>query len=243
VPRPFLTACWSDLLIVSYPAPRAVLEPWLPDGLELDERSGQAYVSLVAFDFRECRVGGVRWPGLVNFPEVNLRFYVRERAAPFRRGVCFVAELVPSRIVAWTASAVYNEPYRSARMSSTVSKGAGVRMEHRIAWGGRGHTIAADAAPQVRPPTAEESFFHHHEWGFGRSRRGRALVYRVDHPLWGVHARVRAHIGVDFGVLYGPRWAFLTGAAPESVILTPGSAVRVFPCGAAPGLTDNRCAS
>jgi len=57
-------------------------------------------VSLVAFDVRDTRVRGVAWPGLRDFPEVNLRFYVREGD---RRGVVFIRELVPSRAVALVA--------------------------------------------------------------------------------------------------------------------------------------------
>src|SRR5260221_10578986 len=114
----FLTARWSNLIIASYVAPRKLLSPLLPPGLELDCRDGQCFVSLVAFDFHNTKVLGVPWPGFQNFLELNLRFYVRHGN---QRGVVFVREFVPRRLVAWMARTLYNEPYHASRMSSRVN--------------------------------------------------------------------------------------------------------------------------
>src|SRR6266850_553036 len=61
VRRPFLTARWSNLAIVTWEVPPALLEPHLPAGLELDRRGGATLASLVAFDFLDTRVLGVPW--------------------------------------------------------------------------------------------------------------------------------------------------------------------------------------
>src|SRR5215831_17753645 len=97
---PFLTARWSNLFLATYAVPPSLLWKRLPPGLELDMRDGQAFVSLVAFDFHDTRVLGIPWPGYRNFPELNLRFYVRHGAD---RGVMFVREFVAQRLVAWVA--------------------------------------------------------------------------------------------------------------------------------------------
>ena len=60
---PFLTAGWRDLVLVTYAVPPEALAPHLPPGCEPDLREGKAFVSLVAFDFVDTRVLGVRWPG------------------------------------------------------------------------------------------------------------------------------------------------------------------------------------
>src|SRR3954471_19004784 len=117
MPLSFLTARWSNLCLLTYAVPPALLEPRLPRGLSLDLRDGQAFVSLVAFDFLDTRVLGVPWPGYRNFPEINLRFYVRHRE---ERGVVFVREFVPRRLVAFLARAIYGEPYVAARMTSQI---------------------------------------------------------------------------------------------------------------------------
>jgi hypothetical protein len=95
---PFLTARWSNLCLLTYAVPPSLLEPRLPRGLTLDLRAGDAFVSLVAFDFLDTRVLGIPWPGFRDFPEISLRFYVRrgdDRAGPrsprpARRGLWWV---------------------------------------------------------------------------------------------------------------------------------------------------------
>src|SRR3989442_9486339 len=122
VRRPFLTARWSKLAILTWEAPPALLEPHLPAGLELDRRDGAAFASLVAFDFLDTRVLGIPWPGFTRFPEVNLRFYVRRGE---RRGVVFIREFVPQAIVAWLARALYHEPYLGAPLERSVGADPG----------------------------------------------------------------------------------------------------------------------
>ena len=118
----FLTAHWKNLCLVTYAVPPALLEPRLPEGLSLDTRGGDAFVSLVAFDFLETRVLGVPWPGYRHFPEINLRFYVRHGA---QRGVVFIRELVPKRLIASLARSLYNEPYLAIPMKSRTTREGG----------------------------------------------------------------------------------------------------------------------
>lgn len=227
--RPFLTARWVNLGLLSYPVPDAVLVPRLPPGLALDRWEGQAFVSLVAFDFLDTRVGGVAWPGFADFPEVNLRFYVREGD---RRGVVFIGELVPSRLVARLARFFYNEPYRVARFrSATETDVAGIRIVHEVERDGRRHrTVVEGRRPSApAPETGATHFFKEHAWGYGTDRRGRVLRYAVEHPQWRVYPEAAARVDVDFGALYGPAWAFLTHRLPAHVAFAEGSAVAVYP--------------
>lgn len=116
--RIFLSAGWYNLLLFNYSVAPEVLKPYLPEGCELDLYDGAAHLSLVAFQFHKTKVLGVKWPGFTNFSEVNLRFYVKYKG---ERGVCFVREYVPSRTIAGIARWLYNEPYKFADMSDSVS--------------------------------------------------------------------------------------------------------------------------
>ena len=88
---PFLTAKWLDLCLVTWRIPADVLRPYLPQGTEPDRRPGDpddvAYVSYVAFRFLDTKVKGIKIPLHTDFPEVNLRAYVRETSGARRRGV------------------------------------------------------------------------------------------------------------------------------------------------------------
>jgi uncharacterized protein YqjF (DUF2071 family) len=227
--RPFLTARWSNLAILSYEVPPALLEPHLPVGLELDRRGGAVFASLVALDFLDTRVWGVPWPGFRAFPEINLRFYVRRGE---RRGVVFIRELVPQPVVAWLARAIYNEPYLVAPIDSgATEETSSVVTIRRLRWLGRTHVIEVTGSrPASRSPAdSAEHFFKEHQWGFGRDGRGRTRVYEVRHPHWDVYPVRSWNLDLDWAQVYGPPWGFLSSEKPASVILAAGSAVSVYP--------------
>ena len=260
MPHPFLTARWQNLAVITYAVPPGVLEKYVPPGpggakLELDTKvlstrpgERQAFVSLVAFEFVQTRVLGVRWPGLSSFAEINLRFYVK---CGTRRGVAFVREIVPKPLVSWAAKKVYNEPYVAAPILSEVKQqNRSIGVEYRLHWpdggvepGGsamgsagkgrvfREHLIRVLAAkPVARPgPESLEQWFLHHQWGFGTGHSGEGTVYEVIHPLWGVYPVVETTVRLDFASVYGPDFGFLTGAEPVSSLLAVGSEVAVFP--------------
>lgn len=231
ISRPFLTARWSNLAILTYEVPPALLDPYLPAGLELDRRGESAFVSLVAFDFQDTRVWGVAWPGLRRFPEINLRFYVRQG---HRRGVVFIREFVPQPLVSWLARAIYNEPYLVAPIESgVVEEASAIVTIRRLRWRGRSHAIEVTGhKPAVRPrEDSEEHFFKEHQWGFGRDRRGRTLVYEVRHPLWDIYPVRSWSLDFDWAGVYGPAWGFLSAEKPASVVLAAGSPVSVYPRG------------
>src|SRR5262245_15918104 len=178
--------------------------PRLPPGLTLDRWQGQAFVSLVAFDFEDTRIRGVAWPGFTRFPEVNLRFYVREGD---RRGVVFIRELIPSRVVALVARLLYNEPYQVAPLqSATETTPGGIRIVHEFIKCGRRQRITVEGRRPSEP--ADESgathFFKEHAWGYGTDRRGGLLRYAVDHPHWRVYPGATARVELEFARVYGP---------------------------------------
>lgn len=228
---PFLSASWNNLFLATYPVAPDLLAPRLPPGLELDTRDGQAFVSLVAFEFLRTRVLGVPWPGYRNFAELNLRFYVRHGD---ERGVVFVREFVPQRLVAWLARRLYNEPYLAAPLSSfRTDDDAGRTLEYRLCFAGREHRlrVTGDKPSYLPGPSTPEHFFKEHHWGFGTTRRGRTLRYRVEHPEWEVFPIRSYEIDLDWAAVYGAEWGFLSKATPCSAVFAAGSPVRVYPKG------------
>ncbi|MFT3924132.1 MAG: DUF2071 domain-containing protein [Myxococcales bacterium] len=223
----FLTAEWRHLCLVNYAVDPARLEPFLPPGLSLDVVDGEAFVSLVAFDFLHTRVLGVSWPGYRSFPEINLRFYVREGD---RRGVCFIREFVPKRLVAWLARSLYNEPYAAVPMRSSVRLSDDVwHVEHVLQARGRTQRLALSArnVETIPAESSQAHFFKEHSWGYGRSRSGELTRYEVRHEVWAVYQLQRWQLDWEFGAVYGPDWADLARTEPRSVLLAKGSPIRV----------------
>lgn len=222
--RVFLTATWRRLILLNYSVPDEILMPYLAPGLTLDQWQGRSYVSLVAFDFRDTNVFGRKWPGHTHFPEINLRFYVRDGE---RRGVQFIREIVPSRITAAVARYLYGEPYVSASILSEITMEPNrIDCRYRLTWQGKEYLIRARGRiPTMRPnEKTMEHFFKEHEWGFSRN----GSVYRVTHPVWEIHPIEAFSTTLDFRAVYGAPWSFLTGTTPESAVLAEGSEIKVF---------------
>jgi uncharacterized protein YqjF (DUF2071 family) len=92
----FLTAEWRNLVMANYVVPPSILQPFLPNGTELDYWEGKCYISLVGFMFLNTKVLGLPIPFHQNFEEVNLRFYVRYfEDGEWKRGVVFLKYIVP----------------------------------------------------------------------------------------------------------------------------------------------------
>lgn len=231
--RPFLTARWENLLVVTYAVPDEALACHLPKGLSLDRLEGSARVSFVAFDFAQTRVYGLALPGHVNFPEINLRFYVR---AGEDRGIIFVREFVPRLGVVVVARVRYNEPYVRIPMRSIVGPGPGradrLRVKH--AFGHRLSSVTAevDVAGTLPDEGSDGRWLTHQTFGFGTTWWGALRQYRVEHPLWSLHTVHSLDLDVDFAGLYGEEWGFLAEAVPSHVTFAAGSEVAVYPPGA-----------
>lgn len=223
--RSFLEAEWRNLLLVTWKVPDALLLPHLPPGVELDRYEGSALVSLVAFDFLNTRVFGVKWPGYTNFPELNLRFYIK---AGNKRGVAFIREYVPSRLVAAIARGIYNEPYVRAPYRKVTQSS---KHEHLLSVGGREHRIAwqVDGEPSLPAEDSLAHFLKEHDLGAGKNKSGETIFYEVSHPYWRTWKSVSPKFDVDFGLLYGDEWSFLGDEEPLSVIAAEGSEVKVHP--------------
>ena len=239
--RPFLTAAWRDLVMLSWAIDPALLAPRVPAGTSLDLHGGRALVSVVGFRFLGTRVLGVRVPGHADFDEVNLRFYVRREtpSGEVRRGVVFVRELVPRAAVAWLARRVYGEPYRTLPMRSAAS-GRRFIYEWRREAGWEGLAATAVGEARVPPPGSEEAFITQHHWGYGRGRDGATLEYEVEHVPWRVWATEAATLRADVAGLYGAEFATALSAVPVSTLIADGSPITVFrpqrlPNGAARG--------
>ncbi len=226
--RPFLTAAWRNVLAVTYPTGEALLEPHLPRGAEIDRLDGSPRVSLVAFVFRGTRVLGAPIPLHVNFPEINLRFYVRVHG---RRAVVFIREFVPRPAISVVARVAYNEPYRTIRMREELLERDGLLgVRHRFGPGLRNRLEAwADPTGVVPSEDSAAYWLTHHDVGVGRARDGRARSYDVAHPVWAMHEVRDLRVDVDFAALYGPRWAHLAEAEPSHVTLAAGSQVSITP--------------
>lgn len=225
--RPFFTAHWRDLVLVTFAVPDALALPLVPPGCEADRWAGRCHVSLVALQMERVRVRGLPVPGLTAYPQVNLRVYLRHDGRP---AVRFVQELVPSRLLAAGARWFYGEPFRAGRIRASLSQdGDGRRADYRFGLDSpRWHvTVRGGARTEVPAPESFEHWVKERVRGCRTDRAGRLRTFDVAHPPWAVRPITALDSRVDFAGLYGPAWAPLDATSPVSVIYAVGSEVAV----------------
>jgi uncharacterized protein YqjF (DUF2071 family) len=231
-PSVFLTAGWRTLAMLNFAIDPAILEPFVPAGLEIDFFHEQTYVSVVGFQFVDSRVFGVPIPFHSRFEEVNLRFYVvRHTPDGPRRGVVFLREIAPKVIVSLGARWFYNEHYvtmpmrhRVARPTNETSGEVTYDWLHAGRWNGL--TVRFDGQAQPLLAGTEEEFIAEHYFGYTKQRDGSTMEYAVEHPPWRVWPAQLQRYDCDVEAIYGSAFVpFLR--EPTSVFVADGSAVLV----------------
>jgi len=112
---------WQDLLFAHWPLPASTLRAMVPPQLEIEHFDGSAWVGQTPFRLCELRPRYLpALPKLSDFPEMNLRTYVRYRDKP---GIFFFTLDADSWLAVLGARALFWLPYRHAQMKVERKKG------------------------------------------------------------------------------------------------------------------------
>ena len=217
--------------MANYAVDPAVLLPYLPSGLELDYHSGNCFVSLVGFMFKNTKIFGTPIPFLGSFEEVNLRFYVtRMTGNGLKRGVVFLNETVPSGVVAWLANTLYHERYRSVPTQHKIeinedAKDIQYKWKHGNEWYSIG-VRTSNQTDEIATGSMEEFIFEHY-YGYSKISQSSTLEYKVNHPRWQINEVKDYEINCSFGKMYGDDFKFLNTQKPANIFFAVGSRVSI----------------
>lgn len=234
VRRALLTAEWRNLAMLNYEIDPAIVKPLVPPGTELDYWNGATYASIVGFQFLRTKFCGLAVPWHVNFVEVNLRFYLRRRAAEgWRRGVAFIRELAPRRAIALVANRLYGEQYLAVPMTHRIDAGEGDvprRLEYGWRYRGGVGRVALEPTGVAAALAADshEQYIAEHYWGYSNHARN-GQEYEVAHPSWRTSPVRTAHFECDHvAAIYGERFVDALSGPPTSAFWADGSEVHVY---------------
>jgi uncharacterized protein YqjF (DUF2071 family) len=217
--------------MLNYRVDPRLLIPLTPSGVELDFFQSETYISIVGLLFLDTQVLTIAFPFHRNFEEVNLRFYVRRRSADtWRRGVCFVREIVPKKAVALLARLFYGERYMALPMKHFIEHRDGaLSVEYSWRRDSKWESIAMSALGDPVPVLAgtHEEFITEHYWGY-TSVRGGCSEYRVEHPRWRIWPADNFQVIANMATLYGDEFADMLNSPPVTAFIAEGSHVRIF---------------
>lgn len=233
---PFLSARWEDLIVVNYEIDPVILLPFVPKGTELDFHEGKTYVSLVAFNFFGNKfLGMIPTFPVIDFQEINLRFYIKRTVGDeTRRAVAFIREVVPSRIIAGIARRFYNEPYDCFKTKFMDSLTADQRRKITYQWNDQTQIYSISAELEPRESNLESGSLPHfileHYWGYNTQRDGRTCEYQVQHVPWQYWDVASVDVSRNIRGFYGHDFEAVLSHQHHSVFVAKGSPVTVsFP--------------
>lgn len=175
---------WEDVLFVHWRVPAEAIEPRLPDGLELDTRDGEAWLSVAPLRLTSVRLRGLLpLPAISSFLELNVRTYVTTQDRP---GIwCFSLDAT-SGLAVELARRRYRLPYFRARIS----------LDRRDDWLGYecarvdepGRSFSARCRPIGEPREAVrgslEWFLAERYCLYTTDEDGRLCRAEIHHPPW-----------------------------------------------------------
>lgn len=227
----FLKANWENIVMANYEIPKEILLKYLPKGVSLDLYNGKAYVSLVGFMFKNTKIFNIPIYKFGTFEEINLRFYVSRKVGnQTRRGVVFINETVPYKVVAWLANALYKEHYTTIPTKhkwNFTAKQKEIKYEWLVnnKWNSIELTASKDQKPMAQ--NSFENFIFEHYYGYTKYSNTVTDEYQIAHPSWLINKIETCNINCDFENMYGKDFAILDNTIPTATFLAEGSSVAI----------------
>ena len=230
--KKFLAAEWRKLIMANYEIDDSILRKYLPAKTELDVWDNKSYVSLVGFMFLNTRLRGIQIPFHSNFPEVNLRFYVRYKSGnDWKRGVVFINEFVPKFAISFVANNLFKEKYVTYPMKHKWELGdkltVGYYWKKNNKWNSLEATASVNSCESEQG--SKEEFITEHYWGYSSINKKKRENTRLSIPA-GAFTRLNnillivililcMAMTLHFLIIRGPRRYFLLKVHPLLFLL------------------------
>jgi uncharacterized protein YqjF (DUF2071 family) len=186
-----MTQRWNDLLFAHWPVPAKSIAELLPEGLEPDMFQGSAWLGVVPFWLDRIKVRGLpALPGMRNFPDLNLRTYVRDKDTG-TPGMYFFSLDATNLLAVALAHTFFHLPYHWAEMRLDQ------RSEREFSFSSRrrfaGKPVIFKASYRGLGPTRKlaearagslEYFLMERSSLFTRNRTGQAVRSSLHHVPW-----------------------------------------------------------
>lgn len=224
----FARARWTHLACWSWTADPRDVAPLVPSGVAADLFDGEAWLSLVAFRFRNLNVLGLPAVGYRDFAEINLRTYVRDEDG--QPGVTFLREFVPDRLLTFLANRLFRESYRVIPgLNLSIAGTPGDTSRIRFIAPGPGTEIGIEFDSETPPWTTLDedplaAFLSRREYGAPHA----GPPYRVTHPDWRTRRITRWRLSNPERLLADtPGFELVRERAPDAVHTFDGSEVVI----------------
>jgi uncharacterized protein len=180
-----MTQTWHDLLFAHWPVDPGVLRERVPSQFDVDLFDGTGWLGVVPFHMTNVAPRGVAsLPWLSEFPELNVRTYVRVGGRP---GIYFFSLDAGSTLAVQAARTLLNLPYYTAAMTVREQADA-IECDSRRTEGPPEATLSIAYRPLGPPfqaaPATLEYFLTERYCLYNLDHRGAPYRLDIHHPPW-----------------------------------------------------------
>lgn len=196
-----MTQTWHDLLFAHWPVHAEVLRDLVPARFPLDVFDGTGWLGVIPFHMTNVAPRGVpSLPWISEFPEINVRTYVRVDDKP---GIYFFSLDAGSALAVQAARSLLNLPYFVAAMSVVPKDNA---IDYDSQRQGRSVTAAFSASYRPAGPPFQaisgslEHFLTERYCLYNLDHHGAPYRLEIHHPPWQLqpaHASFRRNTMAD----------------------------------------------
>lgn len=180
-----MTQTWHDVLFAHWPVDARAVRQKVPPDFDLDLFDGNAWLGVVPFRMTNVAPRGVpSLPGISEFPELNVRTYVRVDDRP---GVYFFSLDAGSTLAVRAARVLLNLPYYSAAMTVNTQSES-VEYDSRREDGLGAAKLSATYRPvgaRFQPVIGSLEYFLTERYClYNLDHRGGPYRLEIHHPPW-----------------------------------------------------------
>ena len=217
---------WCDLAFLHWSLDANVLRPLVPKELEIETFEGRAFLGVIPFWMRGVRLPytpAVPLPALSDFPELNVRTYVR---AGGKSGVYLFSLDAQSRLAVSIGQRGYHLPYFNARMEFSHEEGRGFfYRSQRHEWGRAPaffEAVVQPVGPEFCARQGSLEYFLTERYAFFTlDGQGDLVACDVHHLPWPLQA---AECRLGHNTLL-KTWGIEGAAPPEHLLFSKGVGV------------------
>ena len=179
---------WRYLTFMHWEVSPKLLYPYLPKGIELDLFEGKGYIGLIPFLMKDVHPR-LLFPvdGISNFPEFNIRTYVKVKNKP---GVFFLTLDAQSYITCLYAPYAYGLPYNYCKGNITVENKKYIWNSYRRKRGFELSGFSMIKSEAIIPDKGSLEEFLFERYCLFSIRNKKICIGYTKHNPWSVH---RAH--------------------------------------------------
>lgn len=224
----FMKCNWENLVYINYCVEPSLIEHLLPRDIELDLYQGRAIISFVCFKFSNTKIYGIKMPFHQDFPEINIRTYVKSKRYKNKKGIYFISEMVPDFMTYFVGKFIYKEPFSVFPIENSVA-------ENYINYTVKSKNFNLEIQLETnfkklsREKSEEQQFVIDREYAFCGKKDGSSKIYQVKHQDWNLLEVENPKILINqINHLDKNLHQKIMNSHPLSSYMTDGSSVKVI---------------